>query len=48
MSLIKLSIQDHVAFLTINRPDALNAMNLDLIQYLESSVKNALMMIVLV
>ena len=42
MSLVKLSIQDHVAFLTINRPDALNAINFDLIQYLEASVKKCI------
>ena len=42
MSLVKLSIQDHIAFLTINRPDALNAMNLDLIQYLDSTVKKCI------
>ncbi len=42
MSLVKISIQDHIACLTINRPDALNAMNMDLIQSLEHAVKECI------
>ena len=42
MSLIIKEIDSHIAWLTVNRPDALNAMNEDVINELESAVKSSI------
>ena len=42
MSYVLKEINEHVAFLTINRPDALNAMNLDVINELEFNLQSCI------
>ncbi|MEC7822051.1 MAG: enoyl-CoA hydratase/isomerase family protein, partial [Candidatus Neomarinimicrobiota bacterium] len=42
MSLIIKEIDNHIAWLTVNRPNALNAMNEDAINELESAVKSSI------
>ena len=42
MSYVLKEISEHVAFLTINRPDALNAMNLDVINELEFNLQSCI------
>ncbi|MFC1550301.1 enoyl-CoA hydratase/isomerase family protein [Candidatus Neomarinimicrobiota bacterium] len=42
MSFIQVSIQDHIAILMINRPETMNAMNLDVIAELHQAVERAI------
>ena len=42
MSYVLKEINEHVAFLTINRPDALNAMNPDVINELEFNLQSCI------
>ena len=38
MSIIKTTLEDHIAIVTINRPEAYNAMNPDVIERLENQI----------
>ena len=38
MSIIKTTLEDHIAIVTINRPEAYNAMNPDVIESLENQI----------
>ena len=38
MSIIKSTLEDHIAIVTINRPEAYNAMNPDVIESLENQI----------
>ena len=38
MSIIKTNLEDHIAIVTINRPEAYNAMNPNVIESLENQI----------